>query len=81
MTRAPIAKDATTPVVIACEVIVAKYSRLPAVAASYKPTATIVPHEPVGVANVTTPLLLICSATVPPPEMADQPDEAMGTRA
>src|SRR5689334_2112630 len=75
MTSAPTAKLATTPVLITCEVIVAKYSRFPTVAASYNPTATTVPQFAVGVANVITPALLICSAAVPPPEIEDQPDE------
>src|SRR5260370_42074320 len=79
---APIAKLATTPTPIAWLVIVAKYNRLPAVTASYRPIATTVPHESVGVGNVMTAPLLICSATVAPPLMADQPvDEVIGCRA
>src|SRR6266851_1927794 len=79
---APTARLATTPTPIACEVIVAKYNRLPAVTASYKPIATTVPHDTVGVGNVMTAPLLICSATVAPPLIADQPvDEVIGCLA
>jgi hypothetical protein len=73
MTNAPPAKLATTPVLITWDVMVAKYNMFPAVTASYKPTATTVPQLALGVANVITPALLICSADVPPPLIEDHP--------
>lgn len=80
-TKAEAAKLATTPLPIACELIVAHHSRLPVVAASKIPTATMVDHEPEGVGKVIVPALLICEGVVEPPVIDDHPlDDVTATR-
>jgi len=68
-------------VLIIWEVIVANHSKLPAVDASYMATQSTVPQFAVGVANVSVPLLLIWPGDEGEPEIVDQPDDAMATRA
>ena len=81
ITNAPIAKEATTPVFTVCDDMLFHQRRFPAELASYIPTPVIVPQFPVGVANVTVPLLLVWSGAEGAPDNAAHPEEAIATLA